>query len=78
MAKFKICYANECNKERTEVFEKILQEECQSFEVVEDYKQVYISTSGTAKVAIFHNKKYIGYHYAHLVSFLQEEGLMLC
>ena len=78
MAKFQIYYADEYSKNRTEVIQKILEEESQTFELIEDIKKVYLSTKGTSRVAIFHLDKYIGYDYRGLVQYLNKEGLMLC
>ena len=76
--KFQIYYADEYNKIRTEVIQKILEEECKSFEIINDAKKVYLSTKGTARTAIFHLDKYIGYNYRDLVKYLNKQGLMLC
>jgi len=78
MAKFQVYYTNEHNKIRTEVIQKILEEECKSFEIINDAKKVYISTKGTSRIAIFHLDEYIGYHYRDLVDYLNKQGLMLC
>jgi len=78
MSKFQIYYADEYSKQRTEVVQKILEEEIQSFEIIADWKKVYITTKGTSKMAIFHNNVYIGYNYGDLVYYLNDQGLMLC
>jgi len=75
--KFQIYYADEYNKIRTEVIQKILEEESQSFEIINDPKKAYLSTKGTSRIAIFHLGKYIGYHYRDLVKYLNDQGLML-
>jgi len=78
MAKFHIYYTDEYNKIRTEVIQKILEEECLSFEIIKDAKKVYLSTKETSRMAIFHLEKYIGSHYRDLVEYLNKQGLMLC
>jgi len=78
MAKFQIYYTDKYTKNRTEVVQAILDEECQSFELIEDMKKVFTSTRGTSKISIFHQGKYVGYNYRDLVDYLNNQGLMLC
>lgn len=78
MKKFQIYYSDKYTKSRTEVVQKILEEECQSFEIIEDMIKVHKSTRGTSKIAIFHQGKYIVYSYLDLVYYLNEQGLILC
>jgi len=76
--KFQIYYAGKNQKMRTEVIQKILEEEMKSFELIDDSSVVFAHTKGTGLVAIFHLGKYIGYNYRDLVKYLNEQGLMLC
>jgi len=75
---FFIYYADEYAKSRTAVIEAILKEEMKAYDIINDVKKVYLSTKGTSRIAIFHEEKYVGYHYRDLVDYLNEQGLMLC
>jgi len=76
--KFQVYYTNEHTKNRTDVIVAILEEECKSFDLIEDLNIVYRVTRGTSQIAIFHLGKYIGYSYRDLVKYLNDNGLMLC
>jgi hypothetical protein len=76
--KFQIFYTDENNKNRTDVIVAILNEECKSYELIQDIAKVHKSTRGTSMLAIFHLDEYIGYNYRDLVQYLNDKGLVLC
>lgn len=76
--KFQVYYTNEHTKNRTDVIVVILEEECKSFDLIEDLNIVYRVTRGTSQIAIFYLGRYIGYSYRDLVKYLNDNGLMLC
>ena len=78
MKAFQIFYSGYPYINRTEVIVAILDEECRSYELIDDSAKVFKATKGTSKIAIFHLGKYIGYSYRDLVYYLNENGLMLC
>jgi len=78
MKAFQIFYSDFSYFERTKVIVAILEEECNSYELIEDTSKVFKATKGTSNIAIFHLDKYIGYSYRDLVYYLNEKGLILC